>query len=117
MQPIKDRARTAWDEKTMCMERRNLKDAHRRAHFARIEETRRMLRAIIRDRSVLPSIRFDMCLELSALPRHSSPSKITNRCVRTGRSKAVYRRFKMSRICLRELMSMGALPGMKKASW
>lgn len=99
------------------MERRNLKDAQKRAHFARIEETRKVLRALIRDRSVSPSIRFDMCLELSALPRHSSPSKIKNRCVISGRSKAVYRRFKMSRVCLRELMSMGALPGMKKASW
>lgn len=105
------------EKKTVCMERRNLKDAHKRVHFARIEETRRMLRALIRDRSVPQSIRFEMCMELNALPRHSSGTKITNRCVRTGRAKAVYRQFKMSRICLRELMAMGALPGVKKASW
>lgn len=99
------------------MERRNLKDANKRIHFARVEETRVMLRALIKDRSLPQHIRFDMSMELNALPRHSTRSKIHNRCVRTGRAKSVYRQFKMSRICLRELMAYGALPGLKKASW
>jgi len=105
------------EKKTVCMERSNLKDAKKRAHFARIEETRLMLRALLKDRSLPQSIRFHMSMELNALPRQSARTKINNRCVRTGRAKGVYRQFKMSRICLRELMSMGALPGLKKASW
>ena len=101
----------------MCMERRNLKDANKRVLFARIEETRVMLRALLRERSLPQNIRFHMSMELNALPRQSARSKINSRCVRTGRAKGVYRQFKLSRICLRELMAMGALPGLKKASW
>jgi small subunit ribosomal protein S14 len=39
------------------------------------------------------------------------------RCQRCGRPHAVYRRFKLCRICLRELAHAGELPGVKKASW
>lgn len=99
------------------MKRRNLKDANKRAHFARVEETRLLFRALVKDRSLPQNIRFHMSMELNALPRQSAICKIKNRCVVTGRAKSVYRLFKMSRICLRELMAMGALPGLKKASW
>jgi small subunit ribosomal protein S14 len=99
------------------MERRNLKDANKRAHFARIEEKRVVLRALIRDRSIHESVRYSAIMMLDRLPRHSAKGRIHNRCVSSGRSKGVYRQFKMSRICLRELMGMGALPGLKKASW
>jgi small subunit ribosomal protein S14 len=40
-----------------------------------------------------------------------------NRCLLTGRSKAYLRRFKVSRIMLRELALAGKIPGLKKASW
>lgn len=99
------------------MERRNLKDANKRAHFARIEEKRMMLRALVRDRSIHSATRYKFMMMLDRLPRQSAKGGIHNRCVSTGRSKGVYRQFKMSRICLRELMSTGALPGLKKASW
>jgi small subunit ribosomal protein S14 len=39
------------------------------------------------------------------------------RCRRCGRSRAVYRRFMLCRICLRELAHAGELPGVTKASW
>ena len=39
------------------------------------------------------------------------------RCQRCGRSRAVYRKFKLCRLCLRELAHAGELPGMTKASW
>ena len=35
----------------------------------------------------------------------------------TGRPRAVYRKFKLSRLALRELASSGALPGVVKSSW
>ena len=40
-----------------------------------------------------------------------------NRCQRCGRPRAYYRKFHLCRICLRELASVGAIPGMVKASW
>jgi small subunit ribosomal protein S14 len=54
---------------------------------------------------------------LAKLPRDSSPTRSHNRCQITGRSKAVYRKFKVSRIMLRELALAGRIPGLKKASW
>ena len=39
------------------------------------------------------------------------------RCNRCGRPRAVYRKFGLCRICLRELAHQGAVPGMTKASW
>jgi len=39
------------------------------------------------------------------------------RCLMCGRSRAVYRKFKICRICLREHALVGEIPGMRKASW
>ena len=39
------------------------------------------------------------------------------RCQRCGRPKAVYRKFGLCRICLRELAHQGVIPGMTKSSW
>ncbi|MBE3550193.1 MAG: SSU ribosomal protein S14p (S29e) [Brockia lithotrophica] len=39
------------------------------------------------------------------------------RCKRCGRARAVYRKFGLCRICLRELAHRGQIPGLKKASW
>jgi small subunit ribosomal protein S14 len=40
-----------------------------------------------------------------------------NRCQLCGRSRAVYRKFRICRICFRDLASEGKIPGVKKASW
>ena len=39
------------------------------------------------------------------------------RCQRCGRPKAVYRKFGLCRICLREMAHRGELPGVTKSSW
>jgi small subunit ribosomal protein S14 len=39
------------------------------------------------------------------------------RCRRCGRPRAVYRKFGLCRICLRELAHEGASPGMTTSSW
>ena len=61
--------------------------------------------------------RFKARLKLAQLPRNSSPTRLHNRCLVTGRPKAYYRKLKMSRIALRELASDGLIPGMVKSSW
>ena len=40
-----------------------------------------------------------------------------SRCQRCGRPRSVYRKFKLCRICLRELAHQRMLPGVTKASW
>jgi small subunit ribosomal protein S14 len=54
---------------------------------------------------------------MAKLPRDSSPTRGKNRCQLTGRSHAYLRKFKISRIMLRELALAGKIPGLKKASW
>ena len=39
------------------------------------------------------------------------------RCERCGRPHAVYRKFKLCRLCFRELAFKGQIPGVTKASW
>jgi len=54
---------------------------------------------------------------LARLPRDASPTRVRNLCALTGRSRGVYKKFKISRIMLRELALQGKIPGMRKASW
>ena len=55
--------------------------------------------------------------ELAQLPRDASPTRLRQICALTGRSRGNYRKFKISRIMLRELALQGKIPGMRKASW
>ena len=61
--------------------------------------------------------RFAATLKLAELPRNSSANRIRNRCEMTGRSRAFYRKHKLSRIALRDLGSKGMIPGLLKSSW
>lgn len=54
---------------------------------------------------------------LQKLPRNSSPTRVVNRCSVTGRSRAVYRKYGLTRHVFRQLALEGKLPGIKKASW
>ncbi|MCY2952727.1 MAG: 30S ribosomal protein S14 [Planctomycetota bacterium] len=54
---------------------------------------------------------------LAKLPRDSSPTRSHMRCEITGRAHGVLRKFKVSRIMLRELANAGQIPGLRKASW
>lgn len=70
-----------------------------------------------RDMSLPPEERFQAHLDLAKLPRNSSPTRTRNRCEMTGRSRGYYRKFRLSRIALRELALTGHIPGMVKSSW
>lgn len=54
---------------------------------------------------------------LAKIPRDASPVRYRNRCDLTGRPRGYYRKFRISRIALRELALEGKLPGVKKSSW
>jgi small subunit ribosomal protein S14 len=75
------------------------------------------LRDVARDKSIPAEERFEAQLKMAELPRNTNPTRIRNRCELTGRSRAVYRRFKLSRVILRDLISVGLVPGVTKSSW
>jgi len=81
------------------------KEKRREAIVARYADVRRKLK---KDKNYAA---------LAKLPRDSSPVRLHNRCQLTGRSHGVLRKFKVSRIMLRELALAGKIPGLKKASW
>ena len=78
---------------------------------------RAALKVIANDESKPMEERFKATMKLAQLPRNSSATRIHNRCQLTGRPHAYYRKLKLSRIMLRDLASMGQIPGMVKSSW
>jgi small subunit ribosomal protein S14 len=78
---------------------------------------RTRLKEIAIDRTAPPEERFAAQLKLSELPRNGSATRVRNRCALSGRPRGYYRKFKLSRIALRELASSGQIPGMVKSSW
>ena len=93
---------------------RNKKRQRMTAQYA---ARRAALRAVARDLSLPPEERFAAQVKLAQLPRNSAKSRVRNRCEVTGRPRGYYRKLKMSRIALRELSSLGMVPGMVKSSW
>jgi small subunit ribosomal protein S14 len=90
----------------------------RRTRMAqRFMAKRTRLKAIANDKNLPQEERFAARLKLAELPRNSAPSRIRNRCELTGRPRGTYRKFKLSRIALRALASIGQIPGMVKSSW
>ena len=80
-------------------------------------EKREALKAIANDESLPLEERFEARLKLAELPRNPSKVRIRNRCDVTGRPRAYYRKLRMSRVALRELGSLGQIPGLVKSSW
>src|SRR5262245_13000798 len=99
--------------KTSSIERNN-----KRIRLAKKFAARRTrLKAIANDASLAPERRLAARRKRPEVPRNASPVRQHNRCELTGRSRGVYRKFKLSRIALRELASTGQIPGMVKSSW
>ncbi|MDE3056089.1 MAG: 30S ribosomal protein S14 [Verrucomicrobiota bacterium] len=55
--------------------------------------------------------------QLNKMPKNSSPIRLRNRCQLTGRARGFLRKFRLSRLCFREMASQGLIPGIVKASW
>ena len=99
--------------KTSSVEKNN----RRRKLVDQYAARRKALKAIVMDKSLPIEERFRAQLKLAALPRNSAKIRIRNRCEVTGRPRAYYRKLKMSRVSLRELGSLGLIPGLVKSSW
>lgn len=98
----------------VCMVQRDLK---REKLAKKFEAKRTALKAKIMSKESTIEERFEAQLQMNSLPRNSSASRKRNRCQVTGRPRGYYRKFKMSRISLRELAAYGMIPGLVKSSW
>lgn len=83
---------------------------------AKYKERRNELKVLIKS-----STDFDEIMEaqakLSKLPINSNPVRHSTRCQQCGRPHAVYRKFGLCRICLRQQLMTGNVTGGRKSSW
>ena len=88
---------------------------------AKLASKYRTLRTELRDKvkneSLSEDERFEAMIKLQKLPRNSAKERVRNRCELTGRPRAFYRKFRLSRITFRELALRGMIPGVTKSSW
>ena len=84
---------------------------------ARDKAKRTALKEIANDRERPMEERFSARLKLASLPRNGAEVRVRNRCNLTGRPRGYYRKFRLSRIAMRDLASSGLIPGMVKSSW
>ena len=80
-------------------------------------EKRQELKKIVFSLESSPEQRYEAMCKLNELPKNASPVRLRNRCKITGRVRGYYRKFGVSRLCLRELALSGKIPGMVKSSW
>ena len=93
------------------------KNERRKAMSKRYAAKYAKLKAIADDESVDDSERWIARLKMAELPRNGNPTRVRNRCELTGRSRAYYRKFRLSRLMLREMANKGLIPGVTKSSW
>ncbi|MCA9559669.1 MAG: 30S ribosomal protein S14 [Myxococcales bacterium] len=93
------------------------KNAQRRKLVAKYADRRAALVGVIKDPETSIDEKVDAQRKLHKMPRDASATRIRNRCALTGRPRAYYRKFGLSRIALREEALAGNLPGVVKASW
>jgi small subunit ribosomal protein S14 len=99
--------------KKSAIEKNNRRKKMSASHSAR----RAQYKAIIMDRNASPEDRFQATLSLAKMPRNGAKIRVRNRCEVSGRPRGYYRKFKISRIALRDLVPEGVIPGVSKSSW
>ena len=93
------------------------KNINRRKLVKKFKNQRLLLKNKIKQKDLSMEERLILQKKLNELPRNTAPTRIRNRCELTGRTRGVYRKFRLSRIKIRELSMTGALPGVVKSSW
>lgn len=94
---------------------RNLR---REKMIEKFAQKRQELKTQIKNPNLSLQERFTLAQKLDSLPVDGSKIRYRNRCLLTGRGRGVvHKTLGISRIMLRNLMSKGQVPGVKKASW
>lgn len=93
------------------------KNERRKRMAKRFSAKRTKLKEIVMNRELPMEDRFAAQMKLAELPRNGAKVRYRNRCGLSGRPRGTYRKFKLSRIALRELGNFGQIPGLIKSSW
>jgi len=93
------------------------KQKRRERLVGKYRKERERLKALVRDLTLDWEKKSQAQRELNKMPRNASRVRLRNRCQITGRARGYLRKFNMSRLCFREAMHQGLIPGGVKASW
>lgn len=93
------------------------KDYIRRHTYKKNEQEALIYKAIVCNRILPLSKRLIAVKLLDDLPNDSRITRIRNRCLITGRSRGIVKKYKVSRITFRKLVHMGIIPGVRRATW
>ena len=99
------------------MQKQIKKNIKQRYLFKNFEKKRLIYKIILNNLNLQKELRFKIKQKWYIFNRNSSLTRIKNICILTGRSRSIYRLFKISRLKLRQLASNGSLPGVSKYSW
>jgi small subunit ribosomal protein S14 len=93
------------------------KNNKRKVIIDRYAERRAELLVIIKDPEASYEDKREAYAKIAKMPRDASATRYRNRCNVSGRPRAYFRKFGLSRIAMREMAHRGELPGIRKASW
>ena len=93
------------------------RDLKRRKTVLKYAEKRNGIMTILSDVNSSEDDKAAARIRLQKLPRNSSPVRLRNRCLITGRPRGVYSKFSLGRCKLRDIAMNGNIPGITKASW
>jgi small subunit ribosomal protein S14 len=93
------------------------KNNKRKVLIERYAERRAELITIIKDPEASYEAKREAYAAIAKMPRDASATRYRNRCNVSGRPRAYFRQFGLSRIALRDMAHRGELPGIRKASW
>lgn len=89
-------------------------DMARRQMVRDAEVPRLVLKSIIMSTRLPAVVRSAAQRQLSEMPANTSATRIRQRCILTGRPRAVLTDMRISRIAFRDLASFGKIPGVCK---
>jgi small subunit ribosomal protein S14 len=99
------------------MQKKIKKNINQRLLFKNLEKKRLIIKIISNNFNLKKIIRWKIEQKWFNFNKNSSLTRIKNICILTGRSKSIYKFFKISRLQLRKLAAMGFLPGISKYNW
>ena len=99
------------------MQKKIKKNIKQRYYFQNLEKKRLICKIISKNLNLNKNIRLKSQQKWFYFDKNTSLTRIKNICILTGRTRSIYRLFKISRIKFRKLASKGFLPGVAKYSW
>ena len=99
------------------MNRLILSDLKKRNKFRSLEIKQRSLKYITSNEKMDTNVRLKALLELTKVSRNKTRTQCHNRCVLTGRSRAIFKDMRISRLQFRSLARSNRLPGVSDFSW